>query len=408
MLNISFVNARLKLILKNFSYLSLLQGINLIIPMLLYPYLIKIISPEIYGKVIYAQTFVVILGGVVDFGFSAIGPREVSILRKNKLLLAQFSYSVIIIKVFISIVIFSGLILWTLFSSSNFDKLLLYLSFIPLINEVIFCKWFFQGIENMKYIAYISGTSKVLTFVLTICLVNAPSDYLFVPLIRGVLILSSGVYSLHILKKSLSTGFFIPPIRMIIKTMKDACPYLISNMAIVVRDQFNVIFIGSFLSNVDVALYDLCKKIINFIKVPFSMFKDSMFPSLAGTKSKREFLFYFIGALLVSLTVVVFVFFTIPFLISLVKGITSDSAIFLVRLNSIVIPINVMSMFLGSYLIIFKGAKKYLLTVILSVITYLLSLLLIYYFNLVTVVNVILITIIAAVVELVFRFIYKD
>lgn len=408
MLNISFVNARLKLILKNFSYLSLLQGINLIIPMLLYPYLIKTISPEIYGKVIYAQTFVVILGGVVDFGFSAIGPREVSILRKDKLLLAQFSYSVIIIKVFISIVIFSGLILWTLFSSSNFDKLLLYLSFIPLINEVIFCKWFFQGIENMKYIAYISGTSKVLTFVLSICLVNTPSDYLFVPLIRGVLILSSGVYSLHILKKSLSIGFFIPPIKIIIKTIKDACPYLISNMAIVVRDQFNVIFIGSFLSGVDVALYDLCKKIINFVKVPFSMFNDSMFPSLARTKSKREFLFYFIGALLVSLIVVVFIFITIPFLISFIKGITSDSAIFLVHLNSIVIPINVMSMFLVSYLIIFKGAKKYLFTIMLSVISYLLGLMLLYYLNIVTVTNVIIITIVAALVELIFCFIFKD
>jgi len=45
-------------IISNFSYLSLLQFFNLLVPLITYPYLIRVLGAELYGIVIFAQTVI--------------------------------------------------------------------------------------------------------------------------------------------------------------------------------------------------------------------------------------------------------------------------------------------------------------------------------------------------------------
>lgn len=48
---------RNKTILANFSYLSLLQVFAILFPLLTYPYLLRVIGLELYGVIIFAQSY---------------------------------------------------------------------------------------------------------------------------------------------------------------------------------------------------------------------------------------------------------------------------------------------------------------------------------------------------------------
>ena len=45
---------RYRVLVDNFGYLSLLQLCNLVIPLITYPYLVRVLGEETYGTVVYA------------------------------------------------------------------------------------------------------------------------------------------------------------------------------------------------------------------------------------------------------------------------------------------------------------------------------------------------------------------
>ena len=61
---------RNKTIVENFGYLSILQVFSTLIPLISYPYLVKVLGSELYGLVIFAQTVSIILSNIVDYGFN--------------------------------------------------------------------------------------------------------------------------------------------------------------------------------------------------------------------------------------------------------------------------------------------------------------------------------------------------
>ena len=79
-----------KVLVQNFSYLSALQIFNLLIPLITYPYLIRVVGKETYGLVVFAQAIIGYLVILTDFGFNISATREVSVslesLQPNKLL----------------------------------------------------------------------------------------------------------------------------------------------------------------------------------------------------------------------------------------------------------------------------------------------------------------------------------
>ena len=146
-----------KRIISNFSYLSVLQLFNILSPLIAYPFLIKALGKETYGLVIFAQAVVGYLVILVAFGFNITATKKVSIHRDDKNKLSEIISSVLIVKtalLVISFLMMSGMLIY-IEQAKNYETLF-FLTMWMVLYDVIFPQWYFQGIEKMKYITYIT------------------------------------------------------------------------------------------------------------------------------------------------------------------------------------------------------------------------------------------------------------
>ena len=161
-----------KLFFQNLTYLSLLEGINVIVPLITLPYLLRVLGKETYGLLIFAQAIITYLAIFQNFGLNTLAIKEISIYRDSKEELSSIVSSIFILKGFLflsSLIILLGLVHF--FSIFQGQELLLFLTMWVCLIDFIFPKWYFQGIEKMKYITYVNSISKLVILVLIFTLI---------------------------------------------------------------------------------------------------------------------------------------------------------------------------------------------------------------------------------------------
>ena len=145
-----------KNLINNIFSLSILHGLNYILPMLTIPYLVRVLGPEYFGLLAYATSIIGFFILFTDYGFNLSATRQVSIHREDKKKINNIFSSVITIKIallLISLVILSIFI----FSIDKFNENweLYFITFGMVFGSVIYPVWLFQGLEKMKYITYL-------------------------------------------------------------------------------------------------------------------------------------------------------------------------------------------------------------------------------------------------------------
>ena len=358
-------------IIKNFSFLSLLQIFNIIAPLITYPYLIRVLGSENYGLIIYIQSLVTFLAIFVGFGFNIIGTKEVSIHRDSISKTSEIVSAILTIKLYLFIIvvcILSVLINFVPIFQNN--KLLVFFTLWMCINEIIFPIWYFQGKEDMKYITYITIVSKLFVVGFILVIIKKPDDYIYVPLIYGLGAIISGIISLYIIFFIHKIKIYRPKIKIIYFYFNEAKPFFLSNMLVSFREKSSLLIIGSVLTMSEVSYYDLAQKITELFRLPFITIKDVVFPSIAksGNYLKLNRLYYLSLILAIFTLFIVFIF--TPLIVNILGGSSMIEAVEVTRVLVFMIPLSVMSMYFGVSIIVFGTKKSYRNSIILSFVTY--------------------------------------
>ena len=273
-----------KKIIENFSYLSVLQILSMITPLITYPYLVKTLGEVMYGTVVFAQAVVTYFNILVVFGFNFTATRDVSQYRDDTKKLSEIVSAVTIIKTLFLIVSLLLISVYMLYVS-QIDYTLYYFSFWICLNEILFPSWFFQGKEEMKYITFINLGIRLLFIAMIFIFIKSPNDYLYFPLLNGIAVVLAGAVSFVLLYKKYKVRLTVVPIRTLVEYVKSSYHLFISNVSIQIYVNANKIIIGSFLGMREVTYYDLAEKITNMGKVPQSMISQVLYPKISLEKN---------------------------------------------------------------------------------------------------------------------------
>ncbi len=288
-----------KTIIQNFSYLSVLQIFNLILPLATYPYLIKVLGKETFGLVVFAQAIVGYLVILVEFGFNLSATKEVSIHRNDKEKLSEIVSSILQIKG--GLFLFSASIMTFfvfLIPHVNEYKTLFFLTLWMCFYDFIFPIWYFQGIEKMKYITLMNLLSRTIFVVLIFILVKERKDYLFVPLIYGIGSVVAGVVSITIVFTH-NIKFIWQPYNILKYYFKNSIPIFISNLSTSLSLSTNKVILGLSLGMQEVAYYELAEKLSLISKTPIQLIGQAIYPQVAQNKNRK----FLKGAFLITLIV---------------------------------------------------------------------------------------------------------
>lgn len=359
-------------IISNFGYLAVLQVLNMVLPLVTYPYLIGVLGADVYGKIVYAQTITNYLVLLVNFGLNITATRAISINRNEPEKVSAIASNVFFIKG--TLFLISVLIIVTTMQLSAQPKefhWLFYFSLWTCLYEFLFPVWYFQGIEKMKYITVLTLGNKIVFLVLIFVLIKSSDDYLLVPLINGGGALISGAVAVFILKRN-GIRFLMPAMKEVMLYIKESYIMALAYAANTLKGNFNIVLIKHFFSFKEVAYYDLASKIINIAISFLDLISQTIFPRMSLKKDK-QFLKKIIALSCLAAVVMMFSIQGVAgLLVRILGGEEMQEAVQITRLLALCLPVYIVGALLGrNCLLVYGYDKPVLHSMLFSAIVYL-------------------------------------
>jgi polysaccharide transporter, PST family len=317
-----------KVVMKNVAFLSGLQAITYILPIIILPYLFRTLGADKFGLISFAQAFMQYFMILTDYGFSVSATKEISLCHNDVHKTSRIYSSVMIVKICLLVVcalVLGALLTWV--PKFQEDPLLYVLSFGAIVGNTLFPVWFFQGEEKMKYIAGLNIIGEIVLISCIFIFVRERADYLMVPVITSSVCLMTGILGQYIVFRKFKVSFAFPTLHKIRMELKAGWNVFISVVAINAYTNTRVFAVGLMTSNSMTGYYSIAEKIANVAQTfPLSSFSQAIFPRLSKIFHKSKALALRIMqqtqhiTVLISLIFLPMIFVFTPYIVRLVCG----------------------------------------------------------------------------------------
>jgi len=315
-------------VLENFVSLTTLQSINYLLPLIVLPYLFRVIGAEKFGLIAFAQAFVQYFMILTDYGFSLSATRKISLCREDKKKVCTIFSSVITVKIIMAILSFLILLLVINFVPKfKHDWLIYILSFGAVIGNTLFPVWFFQGKEKMTYIAGINIIGGIIYTVCIFIFIKSTTDYLYVPLLNSLFFLATGISGLYIAFRKFGLEYFFQTYEDIQNELKAGWNIFLSIVSINAYTTTRIFAVGLLTNNILTGYYSIAEKIANVTQAfPLDSLSQAIYPRLNKIfrKNRRRAIKLMIkiqkSTTFGYLIALPFVFFAAPLLVTIICG----------------------------------------------------------------------------------------
>jgi len=250
----------MKSIRKNFVWNSILKVSAIIFPLIIYPYVSRVIGAEGIGKVSFATSVIAYFSILAQLGIPTYGIRCCAQVADEKNELSKRVQEILCISLLttaIAYVIFGGAVY--LIPRFQEEKTLLLITSTEMLFNAIGVVWLFSGIENYSYITIRALIFKVISFALIISMVKEKKDYLIYGLILVIANVGSNVLNFVYSRKFVE---YKPIYKLNLKRhMKPIFVFFTMSVATTIYTSLDTIMLGFMAGNVQVGFYTSATKI---------------------------------------------------------------------------------------------------------------------------------------------------
>lgn len=174
-------------IFENSISLFALKAIDLGLTIGLIPFLIVKVGIHNYGIYAFAMALLLFMVNIMNYGFNLSTVREIAKHKNDQTFLNNCLNEVFSVKLLLYAVLMVVLIFLVCFvpKFENHSSLYLFGSLI-LFSEVFSTRWFFFGLEKMKYITLMSLVGNLIFVILVLVYVTLEQDFVYIALFEGI------------------------------------------------------------------------------------------------------------------------------------------------------------------------------------------------------------------------------
>ena len=253
--------------IKNFTNLSLNQGINILIAIVATPILFQNLGDSQFGLVNLAFSIFMLISIIVSYGYHLNGPKQISLLNKLEKE-ADTIKDIVSLRLFIAIII-SIVIIALIYLTDFFNgyELIILFSIPILFSEAIHPVFYLQGKNNLSVLAILNAFSKLFYLGLIILSIKNQNDAFKVNLLYGsVLSLVFLVYwGLFFYKNKLK--FHFVDLDKIKFRLKENFQFFMSSVAGHISIHSGIIILKLFVNNSELGKFALANKIAFLLRM---------------------------------------------------------------------------------------------------------------------------------------------
>lgn len=327
----------------NFFSLGTVQVIIYLVQLAVIPHVISRIGVDGFGIVAVAQVTMLFLATLTDYSFNQTATRDIALNRVNtgtlSLIFSRVFFARLCLCIIAFVILSCLLIIVPVFRSNMFLYLM---AFTFVLGHATMINWFFQGIERMEFITWITLVARLFFAALVFLFIRGEHDgYLFL-FFLGLGNLLAGAAGLVIVIRNYRLNIRWPGFRSIGYELKEGWHITLSHLANSSCHNANIFILRLFATDLIAGYYGIAERLFFAIRQVFVIFSQSVYPRFCqvlhdGKDQAVSFLRkihrgFFI--LTVAGSVLLFVF--SPWVIYFFTGANSSEGIFYLRIFCII------------------------------------------------------------------------
>lgn len=252
-----------KSIAKNMIFKFLLNVFNLVIPIIIGPYVLRVLGPELMGTINFSQTIYGYFFIFAGFGVYQYGLREISRVRDDKKKLSQVFSSLFVLTLITNII---TSIVYVIFVSYNYSGSEIYVACMiltfNLLANIFYTEWVNEGLENYDFITIKTIIIRAAYVVLLFVLVKSSNNFKEYMVLLVISTFLNNIISFIYIKKRVK--FDLKNLTLM-KHIKPMFLVVILSNANVLYTSLDRFFLGEYISMDSVAYYTTAQNISNII-----------------------------------------------------------------------------------------------------------------------------------------------
>lgn len=371
-----------KILASNFGYLMIMQITGYIFPLLTIPYLARVIGVEGFGKIAFATAVVVWFQTITDWGFNYTATRDVARNRNNLEKVSEIFSNVLWAKSLLALISFLILFILTEFIPYlKENQILLFVTFMLVPAKILFADWFFQATEKMKFITIFDLISKAIFTACIFIFIKEKPDFILQPLFLSLGSILVGLVSLYLIVFKWKVRILPPKYKEVLLALKNSKDVFINNIVPNFYNSFSSVLLGFWGGSIANGLLDAGSKFANIAQQFINIISRVFFPFLSRRSDKHSV--YAKINITISIFSSIVLFLIAPFIIRIFFTPEFYQSIIVLQIMACSLVFLALSSTYGVNYMIIHGYEKSLrnITIISSLIGFILCFPLIYLYN---------------------------
>ncbi len=271
-----------KHLIENFLSLSVLNALNVLLPLVTLPYIISVVGMQGYGAYSYIYVIIQYIILFCTYGFNFSATKMISQCRDDKAAVSRIYSAVTASKALIAVALLAAMLpfsRWLLKDASGVLMLVYGLGMVA--GDILTPVWLFQGMEKMKYMTIVNASSKILFTLLIFVLVRRSEDYELLILFNSLGYILAALLSQVLVRRQFGLRLGMPRMADVKEQLKEGSAVFGSTFGMNLYRNANVFILKQFAGDEVVGAYSAVEKVIKGFQSLISPAAQALFPHLS-------------------------------------------------------------------------------------------------------------------------------